>query len=526
MRKVTILGSILMLISAAGLGLFAAQSAEAAETESLAKAETPQLPPLQEVMHIHWRSENHEAYDRAQWGTAQTVTYGTVDGYWIGNPSSGFQSFRTPGLGFMGSTSPDFGFGSTTYVSAEPPGIYYQWFAGFLHEEKLEWGGGEGRFTEESTGYTYIYSEMAPIPVRIEYGARIILEVLGFRGEGAEIHPELPARREWPPMPTELPVYAFDMTAEEHIWPASEAFEFATLTQPTLALWLESSEQVQPYYAHFTNFDVNKNEEFSWTWYLHNAAGELRSVNVLGANTPAGVLPVAALFDEQTDAEPLTPETPLLPSFGRTKAQFEFITGQDYPEDVSILFDHSCTRIEVCDNRVTQFQFIEYWHGLAALMPKWEVNVYHFADPEHEWRGASVSGNGWQPIVPPLGVALPIPLFNEPAKNEPPEEQVAAAFIETAASPFWIALTASTGAGLLLWPLLKFLGIALLAKGGEECREAILALIQAEPGIHVQALMDRTGLANGVLRFHLHKLERMGMITATMKDRKHTFRAL
>lgn len=54
----------------------------------------------------------------------------------------------------------------------------------------------------------------------------------------------------------------------------------------------------------------------------------------------------------------------------------------------------------------------------------------------------------------------------------------------------------------------------------QQRRECILRTIQNSPGIQFRELMRRTGMKNGVLSHHLHKIEKTGVVRVERRTRR------
>lgn len=121
----------------------------------------------------------------------------------------------------------------------------------------------------------------------------------------------------------------------------------------------------------------------------------------------------------------------------------------------------------------------------------------------------------------------PSPTPNPEASDEPPAPTVLAARTDAP----WVAPTPVQAAGaagvavatgflVYLWPALKglpFFGLFSRLRRpellGHPSRKKTMDVIEADPGIHFQEILRRTGLSNGNLVHHLRKLHQAGMVS-------------
>ena len=127
------------------------------------------------------------------------------------------------------------------------------------------------------------------------------------------------------------------------------------------------------------------------------------------------------------------------------------------------------------------------------------------------------------PAVPPVPVDLASPrtdLEGAPAGPRASRVDSAVAGKPAAMAPILAVaegLALAAGAAALLWKLFAAGLFSRLRRDralDHPVRRAIHDAIEAEPGIHLTALLARTGKAAGVVRHHLGKLEEAGLVTS------------
>lgn len=341
-----------------------------------------------------------------------------------------------------------------------------------------------------------------------------------------------PARPlEWAPR---LP-WGMDDAGVDHAFPASAAFQQA-LTDPLwpdLRDWLRDHPEASTFYVEYR--PNNNGDRPGWTFGLTDS-GTLFAFSTL--LDPGSFLIVASAPDQVTHErmdwlvpllEPLAPPALALPSLvptaesmlDRWRAYNETDGGRAHGDGWGLLVACATKPCETTETLVVAGNRPITLLSVAAESPMASMGLYYTQDGSQlEVRdGRTVAYVRWDEsasygpsvLVPGAAPSSSASLGASQAGSPSPSP------LEGAAIGIAALLV-----GLLywLWPTLKataFFGLFSRISGQDlldhPARAQLLLIVQAEPGIHFQDLVRRSGLPNGTAVHHLGKLSKGGLVS-------------
>jgi predicted transcriptional regulator len=357
-----------------------------------------------------------------------------------------------------------------------------------------------------------------------------------------------------------LPWGLNDSYAADHPWPLSAAYEWMmgeSAEDPVnpapsdVPDFLKAHPGAFLYYARYTESVNNVHSTYVWDvaftdgrdslrrCAVHEIQHWVRQVAYTGTVLDQGNYE-ANMFDNSCPSEKpneLTPYPPGPPATMPTLASlaerwrlhagpgFEARSANAWSFEV-LCSDWACqhtgVRIGVGYLRDAHF---DYSKGLVASPVQPAENGFAYSalrlnetgqalwlDESSEWRGDRSR------------LSLPLAADDPPgARALPPSKPQAAAPVAPWKDPIPIAVTGlavvAVGLGFCFWSLLQGAVVAAFSRLQKDhaalhpTRAALLELLEANPGLHLQEIRRRLNLANGPVIHHLEKLVRVGLLT-------------
>lgn len=394
--------------------------------------------------------------------------------------------------------------------------------------------------------WTAWYRADIPYPAKMwsswsEFGGpRDVLRLVGFeRGGGDALVPDLPLPPSLPAVeraPT--PVWGMDDTGVDHPFPLSAAFAYVRddPATPELRDYLAAHPDAFVHWAGHAEFDMDGVHGHRWSFELTD--GESRHQQVISRDETYGVtigpgLPgliptVTYRYGEADHSAPWGDWLPpakkpaTMPTAASLLAVWDALPSfEGNPDaDTSWSFQVGCPPGSDCATPTTAVLAgqVYYYRESEAGYPVTDNRVDVWDTSEVYWRDGELTGGTESDQVQVRGEESVVPI---PGATPPPETAIAA--LGPAPTPSWIAPTPAQAAGIGFGAVLVALGYWLwpLSKGGmlglfsrvrsdrlleNPLRQRIVQRVDAEPGIHHNALVRDLGRGKGALEHHLDKL--------------------
>lgn len=372
------------------------------------------------------------------------------------------------------------------------------------------------------------------------------LRLVGFdRGTGLQEPPALPLP---PPLPVPVnatrPVWTLDDAGVEHPFPLSAAFAYVRddPTHPGLRDFLADHPDAYVHWARHAEFDVDGQHSHRWSFELTDGAArhqEVISQDVANSVSVApglpGFLPTMTYSYETADHNPpygeqpliapdrLPARTPTVASLLAVWAAMPAMSGNDDAAsswEFQVVCDEDCGNVSLAigAGQVYYYRISEPGYPVVDnRMDVWDTSELWWNDGQlsHGIESDQVSVRQEEALIQPPGAA--------------PEPETAEASLGPAPTPAWLPPTTAQAVGIgigagfaallyWLWPLAKGGGVGLFSRVHKDrlldnpLRSHLVQRIEAEPGVHHNALVRELGKGKGTAEHHLEKLVAGGLV--------------
>jgi predicted transcriptional regulator len=347
------------------------------------------------------------------------------------------------------------------------------------------------------------------------------------------------------PVPAPLPAtrmaprtaVLFDDAGVDQAFPLSAAYRYvlADATHADVSTFMKSHPKAYLTWARYAEFYMDGNHAMRWTFMMTDGTDQIRTAIARDVPYAAGPVPSLAsstpTYRYEDASRSMGPHEwdhvrwatmdrlpANLPTVASLWAQASILSG---PFNASASpgweFQFNCKEADCTEvmYEISAGQYL-YTRTTGPLYPavdnrvdKWDMRYTDFRDGSLDSTTMTTQEDVRQQAPP-----APIPA---PKGDPTPEVQALSAM------PAWVLPGPATAAGIgfgalfigvlyWLWPAVRFAGFGLFSRVSQDrildnpVRSQIVAAVQAQPGIHHQALVRIIGKGHGAMEHHLAKL--------------------